>query len=196
MGSLFNQHPELNISTYSYLAVEGVDIINRNIYLNVIEEDAPLQLKNKIKVISTLSNDNETPINLYISTFGGDAYGALGIIDIIKTASMPINTVGVGPVFSAGGLILITGTGERILSKNAILMVHQLQLQINETTNVGEMSRSAEHVRNIQAKAEQILAEHSLKSKAFWTRRLRQGDFYMRADEALSLGLIDKIGLD
>lgn len=71
--------------------------------------------------------DNPRPdlLNLIISTQGGDVHSAFALIDIMKASTIPIRTIGIGVVASAGLFISMSGTeGQRVLSPNTILMSH------------------------------------------------------------------------
>lgn len=71
-------------------------------------------------------DDGVTPINLIITTGGGEVYATMGIYDVMTSAiSSPIRTIGLGKVMSAGVLLLAAGTkGERYLGRHCRLMFH------------------------------------------------------------------------
>ncbi len=64
------------------------------------------------------------PINLYVSTQGGWLDAAFAVIDAIESVQAPVNTFGIGGVYSAGAMITAAGTGRRAASGNALFMIH------------------------------------------------------------------------
>ena len=51
----------------------------------------------------------------------------LAAIDAINMSTIPINTIGVGPIMSAASGILAAGTGTRQMTENSWMMLHEIQ---------------------------------------------------------------------
>lgn len=171
-----------------------IDIDNRTIYYSYdIEEGTPFFLETKIKTIEKLSQlleeEEDKFINLHINSYGGDAYGMLGTIDVIRLSKYPIRGIAKGQVMSAGALILI-GCNERIMSKNSIMMIHDLNTFLGGTYK--EITSEYDHIKTLQKIIYEYLEEHSNKDKVWWEGKL-QRNLYLTAGEALELGLIDSI---
>jgi len=171
-----------------------IDIENRDIFYSYdIEQATPFFLESKIKTIEKLNpindNDEDKYINLHINSYGGDAYGMLGTIDVIRLSKYPIRGIAKGQVMSAGAYILI-GCKERIMTKNSIMMLHDLNTFINGTYK--DISSEYDHVKTLQKIVYSYLESNSNKDKEWWENKL-QRNLYLSADEALELGLIDKI---
>ena len=65
-------------------------------------------------------------LNLMICSQGGDLNVAFAIIDTMRGSAIPIRTIGLGHIGSAGLMIFIAGTkGERILTPNTSILSHQ-----------------------------------------------------------------------
>lgn len=63
---------------------------------------------------------------LMICSEGGDLSCAFALIDVMKTSKIPIKTVGLGAIASAGLMIFLAGApGRRILTPNTSIMSHQ-----------------------------------------------------------------------
>lgn len=174
------------------LAREGVSVNTRKIYIPVIDIEAPMTLYEFIDHIVTYSKEKEKydPIDLIVSTYGGDSYGMLGLIDVIKTAPMPINTIGVGGVFSAGAWVLAAGTGVRKLHKNAFVMVHQFRGGQDGT--MLEIEQTTKHFKQIQKRAEALLAEFTNKDEKYWNVACKK-EYYIDAEKAKEIGLVDEL---
>jgi len=63
---------------------------------------------------------------LMICSEGGDTASAFALIDVMRGSAIPVKTVGLGMIASAGLMIFIAGTaGRRILTPNTSIMSHQ-----------------------------------------------------------------------
>ena len=65
-------------------------------------------------------------LNLIICSPGGDLNAAFAVIDTMKGSAIPIRTIGLGQIASAGLMIFIAGDkGHRILTPNTSILSHQ-----------------------------------------------------------------------
>jgi len=63
---------------------------------------------------------------LMICSDGGELAAAFALIDVMRSSRIPIKTVGLGEIASAGLLIFISGTpGRRVLTPNTSILSHQ-----------------------------------------------------------------------
>lgn len=63
---------------------------------------------------------------LMICSDGGDLAAAFALIDVMRSGRIPVKTVGLGQIASAGLMIFMAGTpGRRILTPNTSIMSHQ-----------------------------------------------------------------------
>ena len=70
---------------------------------------------------------NYAPFEFVISTLGGNAQEMFGLHDLMRVIrdDCDIHTVGLGKVFSAGTLLLASGTkGKRRIGRNCRVMIH------------------------------------------------------------------------
>jgi ATP-dependent Clp protease protease subunit len=170
-----------------------IDIENRTIFYSYdIEQGTPFFLETKIKTIEKLNptfNSEHDYINLHINSYGGDAYGMLGTIDVIRLSNIPIKGIAKGQVMSAGALILI-GCHKRVMTKNSIMMVHDLNTFLGGTYK--DITSEYDHIMTIQKIVYEYLEKNSNKDKKWWETKL-QRNLYLTAQEAMDLGLIDEI---
>lgn len=171
-----------------------IDIDNRTIFYSYdIEQGTPFYLETKIKTIEKLNpideDEEDNYINLHINSYGGDAYGMLGTFDVIRLSKYPIKGIAKGQVMSAGGLILI-GCKKRVMSKNSIMMLHDLNTFLGGTYK--DISSEYDHVKSLQKIVYQYLEDNSNKDKEWWEVKL-QRNLYLTAYEAMELDLIDEI---
>lgn len=65
-------------------------------------------------------------LNLVVCSNGGELASAFALIDVMKGSTIPISTIGLGIIASAGLLIFISGQkGSRILTPNTSILSHQ-----------------------------------------------------------------------
>lgn len=132
----------------------------------------------------------EEPITLLLNTNGGDVYEALGIIDYIQTLSIPVNVIARGRAMSAGAMILCAGTGFRAASKNTTIMVHEASANIMGKS--ADIKANAEHIDELEEDFYKLMADKTNQDEDYWRKACRK-DFYMTAEKAKELGLIDEV---
>jgi ATP-dependent Clp protease protease subunit len=65
-------------------------------------------------------------LTLMITSYGGDLSAAFAIIDVMRGSKIPVHTVGLGCIASAGLLTFISGTkGHRTITPNTSVLSHQ-----------------------------------------------------------------------
>ena len=132
----------------------------------------------------------EKDINVNITSYGGDVYAMLGLVDVIRALPVKVNTHCVGTCMSAAAVLLACGTGTRTMTKNATVMVHEgSAFEAGKTTDV---MKGVDHLKSLQKDINKIMAEVSNKDERFWELTQRN-DTYLNAEQCLEYGLIDKI---
>tara|TARA_Y100000592_G_scaffold24798_2_gene38867 strand:+ start:12937 stop:13554 length:618 start_codon:yes stop_codon:yes gene_type:complete len=171
----------------------GIDVTNRIIYL---EDEIDIYtagfVQSRINAIISLSTHKtkDDPITLEITSYGGDVYGMLAAVDVIKHAPVKINTLGRGPIMSAATFILAAGTGERSITKNSIVMVHELSTLLGGTSK--DILTEAAHIEKLQVKLYKLLANSCSKDANYWEENSKV-NLYLDAQEAIEHGIIDNI---
>lgn len=172
----------------------GVRLLEKSVFFltgEITEEN----ISECIKWIVYENLETKSPRNLtlYINSEGGDLYQAFALIDIMRTSYHPIQTIGLGLAMSAGFLILASGTqGSRYITRNTSLMCHQFTdtaegkyHDIKATMKENEMCNQ---------KMVEILKEATGLSASVVKRKLLPAsDVYLDPQEAIELGVIDKI---
>ena len=130
------------------------------------------------------------PINLLLNSNGGDVYEALGIIDYIQTLEVPVNVIARGRAMSAGAMILCCGTGVRAASKNTSIMMHEASAEVFGKSS--DIKANADHIDQLEEDFYKMLAEKTSQPEDFWRKACRK-DFYISAEKAMELGVIDKV---
>ena len=144
-----------------------------------------------IKANSVFSDDQ--PLTIMINSPGGEVYSGFGMIDLMETSRLQIQTVGVGCVASMASFILSAGTkGMRIMSKNSFLMSHCFSSGSEGKYHEFVAARSHEdtlHTRGV----EHYLKYSNLSEAKIKDILLGNTDRWLTPKEALKYGLCDKI---
>tara|TARA_B110000977_G_scaffold200328_1_gene290400 strand:+ start:6866 stop:7360 length:495 start_codon:yes stop_codon:yes gene_type:complete len=84
--------------------------------------------KNVVEWIFEANFAEERPelLNLIICSPGGDLNAAFAVIDVMRGSAIPVRTIGLGQIASAGLMMFIAGTkGQRLLTPNTSILSHQ-----------------------------------------------------------------------
>jgi ATP-dependent Clp protease, protease subunit len=135
----------------------------------------------------------EQPLTLLINSPGGGVYDAFGIIDLMESSRLEIQTVGIGMVASMAALIFTAGTkGKRVMSRNSFIMTHQFS-QVTEG-RYHEFVAQRSHEDEIQVRFVQHFLRHTkMTEKQINDVLLGPTDKWISAKEALKYGLCDVI---
>jgi ATP-dependent Clp protease protease subunit len=178
----------------AYLQLETmVDSVYRNIYWDdSITDMLPFFMKQRINLIAQQTDDETTPINFYLNSQGGDVYAAMGVVDVIKTAKMPINIIGCGNIMSAAVFILIAATGKKTAYKSTRFMLHTIWG--GTQGKLSEVEITAVEMKTMQNKIFELLVEHTKQPDIkFWRKFGEKADKYFDTNSALELGIIDEL---
>jgi len=103
------------------------DTSQHSFYL-LMEEINLASCKNVVEWIFEANFGEERPelLNLVITSPGGDLNAAFAVIDTMRGSAIPVRTIGLGQIASAGLMIFIAGAkGKRILTPNTSILSHQ-----------------------------------------------------------------------
>lgn len=169
----------------------GVDVANRRVFLGDIDSESISAVIKGLYLMQT--EDNTSPIELFISSCGGDLYEALALYDIMQTIRCPIHTFAFGRCMSAAPLLLAAGEpGYRWVSQHCQFLHHDGFDSIEGKTT--SLKADMKHLEALDKSWTTLLASYSNKDFNWWNNRAkRSADFYFSADEAIDWELADAI---
>lgn len=142
------------------------------------------------------SNFSENPpeaLTLFINSEGGDLHSAFACIEMMKGSRIPIHTIGVGQICSAGLILFLAGeVGHRVLTSTCSIMSHDYRTEVSgphhELVAVQKElnfthDRIVEHYKTRTGLSEKLIRKHLISS----------GDNWLSPAEAVKLGIADKI---
>jgi ATP-dependent Clp protease protease subunit len=163
------------------------------VFMDEVSSDSIKPIIEWILVENHVSKKKKKELLLMICSDGGSMEDAFALIDVMKSSSIPVKTVGLGSIASCGLLIFLAGApGRRILTPNTSILSHQYSWgsegKHHELWAVTKefglaQQRMVRHYRETTGLAETVIREKLLPAH----------DVYLSADEALELGICDFI---
>ena len=137
------------------------------------------------------SEDEKSPIYMYIDSPGGDVDAGFAIFDMIRFIKAPVSLIGMGLIASAATLVLLAVDKEfRIGLPNSRYLIHQpLGGMRGVATDIEIYAKDMEKIR---AKLNKLISEQTGTSLEQVTKDTDR-DFWLDSDEAVKYGLISKI---
>ena len=200
----------LSVDTISDVHSYGLDIKNRELYLHGYvgntDDDPGVEYRmaaNFYKNIRMLDAINKEPIIIHMFSEGGEWDAGMAIFDAICLCQSYVTIVAYGQASSMSSIIL-QAADKRVMTPNAHFMLHY------GSTDCGGDHLSAQNYAKVDKKNTEtmieIYAEGCIKGKHFKDnvsnltldkvrnhikRKLKDGDWYLDANEAVYYGLAD-----
>lgn len=132
-------------------------------------------------------------LNLIVCSPGGDLNAAFALIDMMRGSAIPIRTIGLGQIASAGLLIFISGTkGMRVLTPNTSILSHQYSWG-----SFGKEHELLARVKEFDLTTKRLLDHYKkctgLKEEQIKKYLLPPQDVWLDSKEALKYGICDSI---
>jgi ATP-dependent Clp protease protease subunit len=135
------------------------------------------------------TTEERKPITLYLNSPGGDIFVGLTLAETIKKSKTPVHIEVLTFACSMGSVILVSGHKRRAHSY-ANVLIHDGQTGVSGSSN-----KVKDHMKYIEKKNEQIkkfILDNS-KVTAEKYEAMSDREWWLDAQEALELGLIDEI---
>lgn len=140
-----------------------------------------------------LESNPPSQLTLLINSHGGDLSAAFSLIEVMQGSRIPISTVGLGEICSAGLIIFASGTkGLRILTPTCSIMSHHFStgvqgnyhdlINVQKELNFVNRRIISQYVRCTGMNEQEIMA-----------KLIPSRDVYLNPEEALELKLADEI---
>ena len=144
-----------------------------------------------MQLLTLESENSNAPITIYINSPGGSISDGMAIYDVMNKVKCPIITVCMGMAASMGAFLLSCGTrGKRYCLPNSTVMIHQpLGGGRGQAT---EIEIIAKRILALRDKLYRIMSKNSNVDYETMANACER-DNYLTPEEALKMGLIDKI---
>ncbi len=153
-------------------------------------------VKDCITWILDANFQSKTPyenLTLMISSYGGDLFSAFALIDVMRGSHIPIHTVGLGIIASAGLMTFIAGEpGCRTITPNTSILSHQFtagsfgkEHELLATQKQFDLvtKRMINHYKKCTKLNEKIIREKLLPPQDIW----------LSSEEAKKYNLVDHV---
>lgn len=176
------------------IVIGGKKQLNDNFFLLFSEINSDLA-QQVVEWILGHNYSEEPPeiLTMIINSPGGDLSAAWAIIDVMRGSHIPIRTIGLGQIASAGLLVFISGdNGARFITDNTSIMSHQYLW--GTVGKHHELIAAQTEFSNVQKR----LIDHFKKTTGLKEDEINKylmppHDVYLTAKEAHKLGLCDHI---
>ncbi len=171
----------------------GVDVKGRRIFLHGdVGEDT---IGIAIRGMYLLADLSDKPIDLFITSYGGELDESFALHDVTRTIRVPVHTVALGKCQSAAPLLVACGKkGERYASENCEFMVHDATIELQDDHTPSQLASYAAVVTLRTERMDRLLAKYTKRDYRHW-KRLSAGrvDRYFTSEQAREWGVIDEI---
>ena len=169
---------------------------NREILWNDDIDDATIDIALYIKKWNDedkdLAIEDRQPIKIFINSDGGYVATVLHVIDMIHLSKTPVYTIGMGRVYSAGGLLLMDGHKRYIFPHTSCLIHDGSSGAIG---SIGKMIDNLEFTKELEKRIKQYILSSTRITEEIYDQNYRR-DWFMFSEEIIKLGIADEIVTD
>lgn len=113
----------------------------------------------------------------------------MNVIDLIKLSKTPVITIGMGKVYSAGGLLLMAGH-KRYIFKHTSCLIHDGSS--GAVGSIGKLIDNLKFTEKLEALIKEYIISSTKITEQMFDANYRR-DWFMFSDEMLELGVADEI---
>lgn len=136
--------------------------------------------------------EKRKPIRILINSDGGSVDAVMNVIDTIRLSKTPVYTIGLGRVYSAGGLLLMAGH-KRYIFEHTSCLIHDGSS--GAIGSIGKLLDNLKFTEELERRIKKyILSVTSIDEKTYDENYRR--DWFMFSEEMIRLGVADRIVTD
>jgi len=174
------------IDVNTFYIQNGIDVERRRIFLDEeVDETSMGWIIRSVQMMMDI--DSESPIKLYINSFGGSAYDGLALYDLLESLPCEVHTTCIGSAMSMSLILFLVGD-VRTAYPRATFMAHSLSAGIDG--NISEMSIDLKESKRLNDILLKILADRTKKSLKWWSKEIQHEDRYYDYNKSLKIGII------
>jgi ATP-dependent Clp protease protease subunit len=156
-------------------------------------EVTPESMDNITAQLVYLDSLDERDINVYINSGGGDWYAGLQLVSVMDFIKSSVSTTVLGIAASMAAVIASNGEkGKRFILPYSRFMIHQPS-SYNGYTKYTDSKIALQEMESVRNDLYEVLAKNSGKSIEETIQLCENGDKWLKANEAIEMGYIDKI---
>lgn len=132
------------------------------------------------------------PIKIFINSDGGSVDAVMHVIDMILLSKTPVITIGMGKVYSAGGLLLMAGH-KRLIFAHTSCLIHDGSS--GAIGSIGKLLDNLKFTEQLEERVKKYITSQTRITEAMYDENYRR-DWFMFSDEMIRLGIADEIVTD
>jgi ATP-dependent Clp endopeptidase proteolytic subunit ClpP len=173
----------------TYHTAHQLNTMLKTCELDILDDMKAVEDSKKPTLRYAVATAEPTPIELYLTTYGGLVHAAFAVVDVIRSLRVPVHTIVLGYVASAGTLISLAGT-KRIITPNSFMMIHEIRGGF-----WGKFSEARTEYENVTKLMDHVTRYYLEKTPIHRDRlvELLRKDTDINATESLEMGLISEI---
>jgi len=164
-------------------------ILNKHRYILLYDEINPCSADMVCSKLRAMDILNRKPIYLEINSPGGHVADGMSIINTIEHIKSPVITIVSGQVCSMAALVSICGD-KRLMYANSYWMQHSTSDIVGDYINY--IKDRTKFLCEFEHRTEKMLKNRTKLSDNDITK-IRTGELWLNADQALAKGVIDEI---
>ena len=146
-----------------------------------------------VKRVLLLAKENKTlPIDVLITSTGGEIGAGMLIYDTIRTCGVPIRMFCLGHAYSMAAILFASGTHGRYMLPNSELMLHEPLLGNRIGGNCSSIKSISDSMQETRRRVNRILAKHTGKTEEE-VEKATSYDHYFTPEEAIDFNLCDGV---
>ncbi len=155
-----------------------------------IDMEAACDFADKIMLLNDESK--EEPIDVYITSGGGEIRAGMMMYDVIQSSPAPVRMFCRGVAHSMAAVLFACGNHGRYLLPNSELMLHEPLLGNAVRGNVTSIRTISDELISVNAKMNELLAKHTGKTVEE-IEKATSYDHFFTPEESVEFGLADAV---
>ena len=136
--------------------------------------------------------DQRKPIKIFINSDGGCVNTVLNVIDTISLSKTPVITIGMGKVYSSGGMLLMAGHKRYVFEHTSCLIHDGSSGAIGD---IGKLIDNLKFTEQLEERVRKYIVSRTKITEEMYDSNYRR-DWFMFSDEMIKYGIADKIITD
>lgn len=164
---------------------------NNLYYKGEIREPEATKFCIKLKELADQYHDTNQNIMFHLTTQGGDIFAGLSMYEALRHSKIPVHVIAESCVCSAGTIIML-GASKKFMYTTSVILVHSLSSWmggLQKPKEIREELQNSETLLDIMSEVYQ----NNTKLNKTNLKKLYDTDLYMRHDECVKLGFVDKV---
>lgn len=142
------------------------------------------------KFVSDLGKNADADVVLHVSSYGGDVFEGLVIMNALRSHSGNVTAIVEGVAASIASVIVVGGADRVVMRPGSRMMIHNaLTMTMG---NADELDATSRRLREMSSDLAQVYAQRSGTDVAEWQAAM-DAETWFSADEAVAAGLADVV---